>query len=92
LAAARRQRQPQPGVVAALALAAVPQRVDVHRRHVEGQVAQHQLGRAPVTRMKCRGSTVSRSEVATTRPAVKNWLTVSTTRRLACPARPAPRR
>ena len=35
----------------------------------------------PVTFMKCRGSTVSRSEVSTTWPAVKNWLTVSTIRR-----------
>jgi len=35
----------------------------------------------PVTRTKCRGSTVSRSELATTRPAVKNWLTVTTMRR-----------
>ena len=36
----------------------------------------------PVTGMKCRGSTVSRSEPTTTRPAVKNWLTVMTTRRV----------
>ncbi|MDT4873981.1 hypothetical protein FQZ97_1092550 [compost metagenome] len=35
----------------------------------------------PVAPTKWRGSTVSKSVVATTRPAVKNWLTVSTTRR-----------
>ena len=35
----------------------------------------------PVTLTKWRGSTVSRSEFATTRPAVKNWFTVITMRR-----------
>ena len=33
----------------------------------------------PVTPTKCLGSTASKLELATTRPAVKNWLTVSTT-------------
>jgi len=35
-----------------------------------------------VTFTKWRGSTVSRSDWTTTLPAVKNWLTVSTTRRV----------
>ena len=37
--------------------------------------------RTLATPTKWRGSTVSRSVVATTRPAVKNWFTVSTMRR-----------
>ena len=36
----------------------------------------------PVTGTKWRGSTLSRSDPDTTRPAVKNWLTVITTLRL----------
>src|SRR5450830_1460738 len=35
----------------------------------------------PVAEIRWRGSTVSRSEWATTRPAVKNWLMVSKIRR-----------
>ncbi|MNY61783.1 hypothetical protein D3C86_1985050 [compost metagenome] len=36
----------------------------------------------PVTGTKWRGRMVSRSDCTTTRPAVKNWFTVSTTWRL----------
>ena len=39
---------------------------------------------SPVSGRKRSGSTVSRSERATTCAAVKNWLTVSATRRLSC--------
>ena len=60
---------------------AVPQGFHMHGGHLEGQLAQLQLVTMPVVDTKWRGSTVSRSELTTTRPAVKNWLTVSTMRR-----------
>jgi len=76
-----RNRLAHPPMGAVLLKAAVPQGVDVYRRHRKRQLAQYESSAMPVTPTKCRGKTVSRLESATTRPAVKNWFTVRTTRR-----------
>ena len=50
-------------------------------RQTAAEFNRQQFVLVPVDGRKCRGNTVSNSEPATTRPAVKNWLTVITTRR-----------
>ena len=53
-----------------------------NRASAGGNRIQYDLYKDAACGTQWRGNTVSRLELATTRPAVKNWLTVSTTCRL----------